>query len=265
MRKIVRFSIRNFSINRYSTNNVAMILSGCGHWDGTDVQEASSLLIHLSKNNFQVSFFAPTEEIEETFLYVPNKEVDKGEERYPHKESTRISKTPVQDIKKLNSKDFSALIIPGGEGALRNLSTYLNESEGKFSVHPKVESVLKEFHKESKPLLVTSHAALLLGRVLGQKNGQKGITVSLGENEDPMAEECRKWGNETAQVNRGQDIYNDKNIISVPATLVPLTNPNDIFISVQKSVQVLKKILRPEEYKLEQEQEQKKRDEELKK
>jgi hypothetical protein len=52
--------LRNFSNSTYKRNkNVAMVLSGCGVYDGTEIIEATSAIIHLSKHNANVSFFAP--------------------------------------------------------------------------------------------------------------------------------------------------------------------------------------------------------------
>lgn len=34
-------------------------MSGCGVFDGTEITEATSIMIHLSKNNADVTFFAP--------------------------------------------------------------------------------------------------------------------------------------------------------------------------------------------------------------
>jgi len=35
------------------------LLSGCGVYDGTEIIEATSAMIHLSKRNANVSFYAP--------------------------------------------------------------------------------------------------------------------------------------------------------------------------------------------------------------
>lgn len=42
-----------------SNKNVAMVLSGSGVYDGTEIIEACSTIIHLSKHNANISFFAP--------------------------------------------------------------------------------------------------------------------------------------------------------------------------------------------------------------
>jgi enhancing lycopene biosynthesis protein 2 len=34
-------------------------MSGCGVYDGVEIVEATSAIIHLSKNNANISFFAP--------------------------------------------------------------------------------------------------------------------------------------------------------------------------------------------------------------
>lgn len=38
---------------------IHQILSGCGVYDGSEIVEATSAMIHLSKNNANITFFAP--------------------------------------------------------------------------------------------------------------------------------------------------------------------------------------------------------------
>jgi hypothetical protein len=39
--------------------NVAVVLCGCGVYDGVELIEAASTIIHLSKHNANISFYAP--------------------------------------------------------------------------------------------------------------------------------------------------------------------------------------------------------------
>ena len=52
-------------ISAYKPNNFSgliyfiKIMSGCGVYDGAEIVEATSAIIHLSKHNANISFFAP--------------------------------------------------------------------------------------------------------------------------------------------------------------------------------------------------------------
>ena len=50
--------LRSILIRGMSTK-VAVILSGCGVYDGTEVHESCAVLTHLSRHGAEVSIFAP--------------------------------------------------------------------------------------------------------------------------------------------------------------------------------------------------------------
>ena len=45
--------------DKYKGKKVAVILSGCGVYDGSEIQESCAALVHLSKSGATVSCFAP--------------------------------------------------------------------------------------------------------------------------------------------------------------------------------------------------------------
>ena len=51
---------RSFSTSHnVGAKNVAMILSGSGVYDGSEIIETTSAIIHLSRSKANISFFAP--------------------------------------------------------------------------------------------------------------------------------------------------------------------------------------------------------------
>jgi len=69
---------KHFNINKRfyaketsSGDNVAILLSGCGYLDGTEITEAVSLIIHLTeKKKLNIQFFAPNTQQEETIDHI---------------------------------------------------------------------------------------------------------------------------------------------------------------------------------------------------
>jgi enhancing lycopene biosynthesis protein 2 len=103
--------------------NVAVILSGCGSLDGTDIGEAVSLNVYLSRLNVSAQFFTLYKEIEVSVNY-NTRQPDHGEERYMQKESARITRGGVKNLKSLEESSYDALFVLGGAGAVRNLANY---------------------------------------------------------------------------------------------------------------------------------------------
>jgi enhancing lycopene biosynthesis protein 2 len=100
------------------------VLSGSGVYDGSEILETTSAMIHLSKNNARVSFFAPNIEQMHVINHLTGDVT--SETRNVLVESARIARGNIKAIENLKSSDFDALIIPGGFGAAKNLYALSN-------------------------------------------------------------------------------------------------------------------------------------------
>lgn len=102
---------------------VAVILSGCGVFDGSEIHEAVLTLLAIEQNGAQYQCFAP--DVEQ--LHVVNHlsgEVAEDQTRNVLVESARIARGEIKAITELAVDDFDALILPGGFGAAKNLSDF---------------------------------------------------------------------------------------------------------------------------------------------
>ncbi|KAK7465965.1 hypothetical protein BaRGS_00037503 [Batillaria attramentaria] len=159
---------------------VAVVLSGCGVYDGSEVHEASAILVHLSRNGAEVGMFAP----DISQMHVVNH--TKGEPMEPNRnvlvESARIARGEIAALSELKASNFDAVIFPGGFGAAKNLSTFAVDGTA-MKVNPDVERVLKDFHGAKKPIGLCCIAPVLAAKVL------PGCEVTVGSDE----EEWGKW------------------------------------------------------------------------
>ncbi|XP_028816245.1 glutamine amidotransferase-like class 1 domain-containing protein 3A, mitochondrial [Denticeps clupeoides] len=143
--------------------NVAIILSGCGVYDGTEVNEACALLVHLSRAGAKVQMFAPNVDQ----MHVVNHCEGKPQEQVRNvlEESARIARGDVTDLAKMHVTSFNALIIPGGFGVAKNLSNWATNGKD-FSVNPEVERVIRNFHKAGKPIGLCCISPVLAAKIL---------------------------------------------------------------------------------------------------
>merc|ERR1712018_904806 len=108
-------SLQTRTTSAASQAKVAVVLSGCGVFDGTEVHEASSCLVHLSRGGATVGMFAPN---------VPQMHVvdhtkgapSEGEVRNVLAESARIARGNIKSLSELSINEFDALVFPGGFG-----------------------------------------------------------------------------------------------------------------------------------------------------
>ena len=99
---------------------VALILSGCGVQDGSEIHEAVLCLTALQKAGAEIVYCAPDMD----FTSVNHLTGKPGEKRNALVESARIARGNIRDVAKVSAKDVDAAILPGGFGAAKNLCTF---------------------------------------------------------------------------------------------------------------------------------------------
>uniref|UniRef100_A0A8C3YV38 Glutamine amidotransferase class 1 domain containing 3 n=1 Tax=Catagonus wagneri TaxID=51154 RepID=A0A8C3YV38_9CETA len=160
---------------------VALVLSGCGVYDGTELHEASSILVHLSRGGAEVQIYAP----DVPQMHVVNHakgQPSEGETRNVLVESARIARGKIADLAQLSAANHDAAIFPGGFGVAKNLSTFAVAGKD-CTVNGDVARVLKEFHGAGKPIGLCCIAPVLAAKVL------RGVEVTVGHEQ----EEGGKW------------------------------------------------------------------------
>lgn len=207
---------------------IAVVLSGCGHKDGSEITEAVSALVALSECGVEVHQFAPDIEfgVRDTFTAKPTEE-----KRNVLHEAARISRGNVKALSELRSADFDGLVFPGGFGVALNLCTWAVEGAN-CKVEPETERVIREFYKEEKPIAAICIAPALVARVLGSE----GITVTLGAE----AGDVEKTGatHETCAVD---DFITDRDhrIVTTPAYMYDGAKPFEVFTGIRKAIREL--------------------------
>ncbi|XP_018531222.1 glutamine amidotransferase-like class 1 domain-containing protein 3, mitochondrial [Lates calcarifer] len=158
---------------------VAVILSGCGVYDGSEIHEASAILVHLSRAGAKVQMFAPDTDQMHVVNHCDGKPTE--EKRNVLQESARIARGEVTDLAKLDVSAFDAAIIPGGFGVAKNLSDFAVKNKD-FTIQPHLEKLLKAFHKAGKPMGMCCVSPILAAKIV------PGCELTVGHDK-----ECEKW------------------------------------------------------------------------
>jgi len=162
---------------------VAVVLSGCGVYDGSEVHEASACLVHLSRASAAVSMFAPDAVQMHVVDHTKGAPAEE-ERRNVLVESARIARGKVAPLADLKAADFDAVLFPGGFGAAKNLSDFAVKGP-EVTLVPDVHRVLTEFHGAAKPIGLCCIAPILAAKAFGGV----GVEVTMGGE----AEEGGKW------------------------------------------------------------------------
>lgn len=157
----------------------AVVLSGCGVYDGSEIHEAVSVLVHLSRLGAETSCFAPDGEQAHVINHLTGKP-EAGQHRNMLVESARIARGHIRPLKELKAGDFDAVFFPGGFGAAKNLCTFATSGPD-CEVNRQVERVLKDFHAAGKPIGMCCIAPVIAAKVFGKSAGGPGCSVTIGD------------------------------------------------------------------------------------
>ncbi len=128
---------------------IAVILGGCGVYDGSEVHEAVLTMLAIEQQGANYCCFAPNIDQHHVINHHSSEVVD-NERRNVLVESARINRGDVEDLGELRVKDFDALIVPGGFGVAKNLSNFALDDKN-YRVHEQVVAVGKAFADAEKP------------------------------------------------------------------------------------------------------------------
>ena len=166
---------------------IAIILSGCGNRDGSELQETLSLLLAIDRRGWQYQCFAPQGKYN-VVSHVDGNE--SGEQRDLFVESARIARGNILPLSQYRPADFDALALPGGMGAARNLSTYAFDG-AHMTVRDDVADAILSTHAAHKPVVAMCIAPMVLACVLGRKT--EGLQLTLGH-PGPAAQAAEAMG-----------------------------------------------------------------------
>ncbi|MEM5550233.1 isoprenoid biosynthesis glyoxalase ElbB [Pseudoalteromonas neustonica] len=127
---------------------IAVILAGCGVYDGAEINEAVLTLLHIAKAGASYQCFAPDIDQLHTINHL------NGEEMQPNRnvlvEAARIARGDIKALTELTANDFDGLIIPGGFGAAKNLCDFAIKGSD-AQVNPQMLRACQAFANANKP------------------------------------------------------------------------------------------------------------------
>jgi len=156
----------------------AVILSGCGNKDGAEIHESVMTLWAIHKHGAQYQCFAPDIEQHHVLNFITGLEMN--EKRNVLVESARIARGNIKDLKTYNAADYNGLILPGGLGVAKNLSTFAFDGPD-CSVNDDVARAVRETAALKKPIGALCIAPAIVAKILGD------VLVTIGQDSGTAA------------------------------------------------------------------------------
>lgn len=192
---------------------VAVILAGCGVFDGAEIHESVLTLLQLERSGAQYQCLAPN--IDQ--LHVVNHltgEVAEGEQRNVLVEAARIARGEILDLGQANADDYDALIIPGGFGAAKNLCDFAVTGSN-CTLNPDVQRFTQAIHGAGKPVGLICIAPAMTPLLFGQ-----GTTCTIGSDADVATAIETMGGHHQACPVNEIVIDHEKKVVTTPAYML---------------------------------------------
>ncbi len=163
-----------------SEKKIAVILSGCGVYDGSEIYESTLVLLSLDQAGAAYQCLAPNVDQMHVINHLTGEEVP-GETRNVLAEAARLARGNIQDLAAANPEDYDGLVIPGGFGAAKNLSTFAVDGTG-MKINEDVARFARAMHAAGKPVGLICIAPAMAPKLFGE-----GTECTVGNDPDVSA------------------------------------------------------------------------------
>ena len=181
----------------------AVILSGCGVFDGAEIHEAVLTLLAIDQQGAGYTCFAPDIPQAHVINHLTGAVME--ETRNVLAESARIARGEITSLKEYDPALFDALIIPGGFGCAKNLSDWAFKGDA-CAVNPEVERAVTLTHKAGKPIGAMCIAPVILAKLF------TGLPLTTGQ--DPASGGYLELqGNKSVVTGNGEVVADTDNLI----------------------------------------------------
>jgi enhancing lycopene biosynthesis protein 2 len=211
----------------------AVVLSGCGVYDGTEIHEAMMVMLAIIRNGGSYQVFAPNVMQHHVINHLTREVMN--ESRNVLIESARIARGKIKALIEYRAVDFDALIFPGGFGVVKNLCSYAFDGT-EMQIDRVVEDVIRETHSMGKPIGAMCITPVLITKILGK------IEVTIGNDLDTAAD-IEVMGGIHNEKGNGEIVVDRKNrIVTTPCYMLDASLA-DIAEEADKTVKALVSIL----------------------
>ena len=182
---------------------IAVILSGCGVYDGSEIHEATLSLYSIAKNGCTYRIFAPDIKQHHVINHISGDEMN--ETRNVLIESARIARGDIKPLSEFNGNDFDALIFPGGFGAAKNLSTVAFKGPD-AEINPDVEKAVKQMVDLKKPIGALCISPAFIAKII------KDVNVTIGNDKGTIAA-IEAMGATHVETNHGDVVFDESKLV----------------------------------------------------
>jgi len=192
----------------------AVVLSGCGVYDGSEIHEAILSLLAIAREGASYDIFAPDMNQHHVINHLTGKEMN--EKRNVLVESARIARGKITDLKEFDPAAYDGILFPGGFGAAKNLSSWAFEGPDGH-VLPEVEKAIRGMTDAGKPVGALCISPVLLARIFGE------VKLTIG-NDPETVRALESLGATHIDADHGEVILDERlKLVTTPCYMLDAT------------------------------------------
>lgn len=209
-----------------------VLLSGCGFRDGAEINEAVLTLLALDLRGIEAICMAPDVDQARVVNYITGK--NENEKRNVLKESARIARGRIKDVKDVSPNEIDALILPGGNGATSNFTEKSSQNPKQIELLPAIKGFIRSVHDQGKPIGSICIAPKTVVMALSDKCPE----VTIGDCKKTSAEIEGMGGKHIKCAVDGIHIDHKNKIVSTPAYMLG-PGIKDVYRGIDKLVEAV--------------------------
>ncbi len=154
----------------------AIVLAGCGVYDGAEIHEATLTMLAIAKKGDTYDIFAPNINQYHVVNHLSGEE-EKNQTRNVLVESARIARGQISDLQNYTPDNYDALVLPGGYGVAKNLSDFAFKGAD-CQINNLLEEAIKKTHQANKIIAALCIAPVIVAKILAP------ALVTIGNDQD---------------------------------------------------------------------------------
>jgi len=161
---------------------IGVLLSGCGVYDGVEIQEAVLTLLAIEEIGAKAVCIGLNQDQYHVVNHLTGEEM--SEKRNMLIEAARIARGEIQDITTVAPADIDALIIPGGFGSAKNFTRWAFDGpEG--VIDPKVKLLIVNMVNVGKPIAALCVSPIVVAKALEGSTVHAQLTIGTDASASP--------------------------------------------------------------------------------
>ena len=153
---------------------IGILLSGCGVYDGAEVQEAILAMLAIEEIGGTVVPISVNKNQHHVINHMTGEEMQ--EQRNMLIEAARISRGNVRDIATISPADIDAIVIPGGFGSAKNFTTWAFSGPDS-EILPEVKLLLVNMVNVGKPIVALCVSPVVVAKALQGSGIHSEMTI----------------------------------------------------------------------------------------